>query len=95
MTAAAAIFDEEDVDKIFLEGVESGVGEVSDYLYELPPDVVALIWIQRPSKKHYMVPMPRNGKKHWTTRSISFKSLEPGSWRTYQLVKQPYHAVKS
>ena len=42
MTAAAAIFDEEDVDKIFLEGVESGVGEVYDYLYELPPDVTAL-----------------------------------------------------
>ena len=40
--AAAAIFDEEDVDKIFPEGAESGVGEVSDYLYELPPDVMAL-----------------------------------------------------
>ena len=53
------------------------------------------IWIQRLSKKHYMVPMPRNGKKHWTMRSISFKSLEPGLWRTYQLVKQPYHAAKS
>ena len=42
MTAAAAIFDEEDVDKIFLEGVESGVGEVFDYPYELPPDIMAL-----------------------------------------------------
>ena len=42
MTAAAAIFDEEDVDKIFLEGVESGVREVSDYIYELPLDVAAL-----------------------------------------------------
>ena len=42
MTAAAAIFDEKDVDKIFPEGVESGVGEVSDYPYELPLDVVAL-----------------------------------------------------
>ena len=42
MTAAAAIFDEEDVDKIFPEGVESGVGEVSDYLYELPLDIAAL-----------------------------------------------------
>ena len=42
MTAAAAIFDEEDVDKIFPEGVESGVGEVSNYPYELPLDVVAL-----------------------------------------------------
>ena len=42
MMAAAAIFDEEDVDKIFPEGVESGVGEVSDYLYELPLDVAAL-----------------------------------------------------
>ena len=42
MTAAAAIFDEEDVDEIFPEGVESGVGEVSNYLYELPPDVAAL-----------------------------------------------------
>ena len=52
------------------------------------------IQIQRHLKKHYMVLMPRNGKKHWTTRSISFKSLVPGSWRTYQLAKQPYHAVK-
>ena len=42
MTAAAAIFDEEDVDKIFPEGVESGVGEVSDYPYEQPLDIVAL-----------------------------------------------------
>ena len=42
MTAAAAIFDEEDVNKIFLEGVESGVREVSNYPYELPPDVTAL-----------------------------------------------------
>ena len=42
MTAAAAIFDEEDVNKIFPEGVESGVREVSDYPYELPLDVVAL-----------------------------------------------------
>ena len=42
MMAAAAIFDKEDVDKIFPEGVESGVGEVSNYLYELPLDVVAL-----------------------------------------------------
>ena len=42
MMAAAAIFDKEDVDKIFPEGVESGVGEVSVYLYELPLDVAAL-----------------------------------------------------
>ena len=42
MTAAAAIFDKEDVDKIFMEGVESGVGEVSNYLYELPLDITAL-----------------------------------------------------
>ena len=42
MTAAAAIFDEEDVNKIFPEGVESGVREVSNYPYELPPDVTAL-----------------------------------------------------
>ena len=42
MTAAAAIFDEEDVKKIFPEGVESGVREVSDYPYELPLDIVAL-----------------------------------------------------
>ena len=42
MMAAAAIFDEEDVDKIFPEGVESGVREVSNYPYELPLDVMAL-----------------------------------------------------
>ena len=42
MTAAAAIFDEEDVDKIFPEGVESGVREVSNYPYKLPLDIVAL-----------------------------------------------------
>ena len=82
MMAAAAIFDEEDVDKIFPEGVKSGVREYSDYPYELPPDVTAL--------GH----SDSDPKKHWTTRSISFKSLEPGLWRTYQLVKQQYHAAK-
>ena len=42
MTAAAAIFDEEDVNNTFLEGFESGVGDSSDHSYELPPDIVAL-----------------------------------------------------
>ena len=42
MMAAAAISDKEDVDKIFPEGVESGMGEVSDYPYKLPLDIVAL-----------------------------------------------------
>ena len=40
MMAAAAIFDEED--KIFPEGVESGVREYSNYPYELPLDIAAL-----------------------------------------------------
>ena len=42
MMAAAAIFDEEDVNEIFPEGVESGVGEYSNYPYKLPLDVAAL-----------------------------------------------------
>ena len=42
MTAAAAIFDEEDINNTFLEGFESGVGDSSDHSNELPPDIVAL-----------------------------------------------------
>ena len=98
MTAAAAIFDKEDV-------IKSSWKELRVELERSPTISTNCPWtselwdtlirIQRLLKKHYMVPMPRSGKKHWTTRSISFKSLEPGSWRTYQLVKQPYHAAKS
>ena len=36
--------------------------------------------------------MPKNGKRHWTTKSISFKNLGRGWLKTYHLVKQQYHA---
>ena len=36
--------------------------------------------------------MPKNGKRRWTTKSISFKNLGRGWLKTYHLVKQQYHA---
>ena len=86
MMAAAAIFDEEDV--------ESGVRDVSDYLYELSLDISALGQSDLDPKTFKEALCGPNAKKQWTMRSISFKRLEPGLWRTYQLVKQPYHAAK-
>ena len=98
MMAAAAIFDKEDVDKISPEGVESGVGEVSDYLYELPGHRGSgTLQFRSKDFRRSTTWSQCQGVARTTglMRSISFKSLEPGLWRTYQLVKQPYHAAKS
>ena len=77
------------------EGVESGVREVSDYPYELPPDIAALGHSDLDPKTFDEALRGPNAKEWQEALDYEIKSLEPGLWKTYQLVKQQYHAVKS
>jgi hypothetical protein len=88
MVAVIAAFVEEDLDELedetknntevnSLENLDNDLdASMSYHLTLLPLDTTTLI--QKPSTKHYVAQMLRNGKKRWSTKSANLKSLGPG-----------------